>query len=123
MAQYMFLLYDDESWYDNLTPESWEFAMKLHGAFTEAVEAAGARIVDGAALQRSSTATTVRRDWNDMSADPVISDGPFVETKEALGGYYVIEARDLDQAMELAAQCPSGVTEVRPVLDTSQPPV
>ena len=123
MAQYMFLLYDDESWYDNLTPDSWDFAMKLHGAFAEAVEAAGARILEGAALQRSSTATTVRRDWTDTTAKPVITDGPFVETKEALGGYYVVEARDLDQAMELAAKCPSGVTEVRPVLDTSQPPV
>jgi len=118
MAQYMFLLFDDESWYDELTPETWEFAMKVHGEFTEAVEAAGARIIDGAALERSSTATTIRRDWSDLSADPVITDGPFVETKEALGGYYLVETDDLDKAMELAARCPSGVIEVRPVMDT-----
>jgi len=122
MAQYMFLLFDDESWHDDLTPEKWEFAMKVHGEFTKAVEAAGARIVDGAALERSSTATTVRRNWDDMAAEPVVTDGPFIETKEALGGYYVVEARDLDQAMELAAQCPAGFIEVRPVMDTSGSP-
>ncbi len=119
MAQYMFLLFDDESWYDDLTPEKWEFAMKVHGEFAEAVEAAGARIVDGAALERSSTATTIRKDWSDLTAEPVVSDGPFIETKEGLGGYYVVEARDLTQAMELATKCPAGVIEVRPVMDTS----
>lgn len=122
MAQYMFLLFDDESWYDDLTPEKWGFAMKIHGEFAAAVEAAGARIVGGAALERSSTATTVRRDWNDLAAPPVISDGPFVETKEALGGFYLVEARDLDQALELAAKCPSGFIEVRPVMDTGDSP-
>lgn len=122
MSQYMFLLFDDESWYDDLTPEKWAFAMKIHDEFAKAVEAAGARIVQGAALERSSTATTVRRDWNDMAAQPVITDGPFVETKEALGGFYLVEARDLDEALGLAAQCPSGYIEVRPVFDTSQLP-
>ncbi len=119
MSKYMFLLFDDESWYDDLTPKAWETAMKLHNAFAEAVEAAGARIVEGAALERSSSATTVRRDWSDLSASPVISDGPFIETKEALGGFYLIEARDIDQALELAAQCPAGQIEMRPVMDTS----
>jgi hypothetical protein len=47
------------------------------------------------------------------------TDGPFIETKEALGGYYLIEAADLDQALELARKCPSAHVEVRPVLDTS----
>jgi len=58
-------------------------------------------------------------------AEPLVTDGPFIETKEALGGYYVIEARDLDQALELAKICPSGNVEVRPVMNTSsdsQPP-
>jgi hypothetical protein len=123
MAQYVFLLYDSEDWFDNLTPEEWQQAMKLHGAFSEAVEKAGARILGGEALDRSTTASTVRQR---EGAEPLVTDGPFIETKEALGGYYVIEARDLDQALELAKVCPSGNVEVRPVMDTSsdtEPPV
>jgi hypothetical protein len=116
MAQYVFLLYDNEDWFDNLTPEEWQQAMKLHGAFTEAVEKAGARILGGEALERSTTASTVRQR---EGAEPLVTDGPFIETKEALGGYYVIEARDLDQALELAKVCPSGNVEVRPIMDTS----
>lgn len=119
MAQYIFLLYDDESWYDDLTPDKWEAAMKLHGEFSAAVEAAGARVLGGEALERSTTATTVRRDWDDMDKPPVVSDGPFIETKEAVGGFYLIDARDLDQALELAKICPSAGIEVRPVMDTS----
>ena len=122
MAEYMFLLFDDESWYDDVTPESWETAMKLHGEFAQAVEAAGAKILEGRALERSTTATTITKNWDDMSAAPVVSDGPFIETKEALGGFYLIQARDLDQALELANLCPSGHTEVRPVMDTSGGP-
>jgi hypothetical protein len=116
MAQYVFLLYDNEDWFDNLTPEEWQQAMKLHGAFTEAVAKAGARILGGEALERSTTASTVRQR---EGAEPLVTDGPFIETKEALGGYYVIEARDLDQALELAKVCPSGNVEVRPIMDTS----
>jgi hypothetical protein len=119
MAQYMFLLHDDESWYDDLTPDKWEAAMKLHGEFSAAVEAAGARILGGEALERSTTATTVRRDWGNMDAPPVVSDGPFIETKEAVGGFYLIDARDLDQALELAKICPSQAIEVRPIMNTS----
>ena len=52
MAEYMFLLFDDESWYDEITPEKWESAMKIHGEFAEAVEAAGAKVLDGRALER-----------------------------------------------------------------------
>lgn len=117
MTQYMFMLFDDESWHDNLTDESWQEAMQAHGAFAEAVEAAGGRILDGNALERSSSATTVR---NKPAADRALTtDGPFIETKEAIGGYYVIEAADLDQALELAAKCPSPIIEVRPVMNTS----
>jgi hypothetical protein len=119
MAEYMFMLFDDESWYDEATPDQWESTMKLHGEFATAVEAAGARILEGRALERTSTATTIKKDWNDPAAAPVVSDGPFIETKEALGGFYLIEARDLDQALELANLCPSGHIEVRPVMDTS----
>lgn len=118
MPKYMFSLIDDESWWDNLTDQSWEAAMLEHGAFCAAVEAAGATVVGGEALQRSSTATVVRRGKGDVP--PVVTDGPFIETKEALGGYYIIEAKDLDQALTLAAGCPADVIEVRPVLEISE---
>src|SRR6266508_1415449 len=117
MTQYMFMLFDDESFYDDLSEESWRQAMTRHGDFAAAVEAAGARITGGDALLRTTTATTVR---NPEGADPIVTDGPFIETKEALGGYYMIDCRDLDQAIELAAKCPSTVIEIRPVMDTSE---
>ena len=116
MAQYMFLLFDSEEWYDRVTAEEFQAQMKLHTAFAEAVEAAGASILGGEALERSSTASTVKQG----NGEPLVTDGPFIETKEALGGFYVIEARDLDQALELAKLCPSGNIEVRPVMPTSE---
>ncbi|MPZ53183.1 MAG: hypothetical protein GEU79_10705 [Acidimicrobiia bacterium] len=121
MAEYMFMLYGDESWYDEITPENWEADMALHGAFTKAVEEAGATITGGAALERTTTATTLQNKSGDPTAS-VITDGPFMETKEALGGFYLIDARDLDQALELAAQCPSTFVEVRPVMNTDESP-
>ncbi|WBQ07485.1 YciI family protein [Kribbella sp. CA-293567] len=116
MAQYMFMLFDSEEWYDNVTPEVWQEAMQLHNAFGEAVEAAGARILGGEALERSTTASTVRQ----PDGDPIVTDGPFIETKEALGGFYLIECKDLDQALALAKLCPSGYVEIRPVMNTSE---
>ncbi|NEA34759.1 YciI family protein [Streptomyces sp. SID13031] len=116
MAQYMFLLFDSEEFYDNLTAEAWQDTMKLHTAFGEAVEAAGASILGGAALEKSSTASTVKQQ---PGGAPLVTDGPFIETKEALGGFYLIECQDLDQALALAKLCPSGNIEVRPVMDTS----
>jgi len=115
MAQYMFLLFDSEEWYDQVTAEEWQNQMKLHNAFAEAVEAAGASILGGAALERSSTASTVKQD----NGQPLVTDGPFIETKEALGGFYLIDCKDLDQALALAKICPSSNVEVRPVMDTS----
>lgn len=116
MAQYMFILFDPEDWYDRITPEEWVSTMKLHNDFSAAVEAAGATITGGAALERSSTASTVRQP---DGGEALVTDGPFIETKEALGGFYLIECRDMDQALELAKLCPSGTIEVRPVMDTS----
>jgi hypothetical protein len=116
MAQYMFLLFDPEDWYDQVTTEEWQRQMKLHNAFTEAVEAAGASILGGAALLPSSTASTVKQV---DGSGPLVTDGPFIETKEALGGFYLIDCKDREQALELAKICPSGNIEVRPVMDTS----
>jgi hypothetical protein len=71
----------------------------------------GAKMLGGNALTPTSTATSIRGD--------IVTDGPFTETKEALGGYYLIEAADLDQALAVAKLCPApyGGVEVRPILD------
>lgn len=116
MAQkYMFVLFGDESEWVDATEAQYAEAMRLHTEFTAAVEAAGAKVVGGEALQSTQTATTVR-----TGANPLVTDGPFLESKEALGGIYVIEAADLDQAISLAKICPEPVVEVRPVMDTSE---
>lgn len=115
MTTYMLSLIDDESWYDDATPEDFEAEMKLHAEFSAAVEAAGCRITGGEALERQSTATTVRRAGDDIQ----VTDGPFAEAKEVIGGFYLIEAPDLDTVIELAKICPSTYVEIRPVLDTS----
>jgi hypothetical protein len=112
MAEYAFLIYGDESKYGD-TPEAWAAMMDAHRAFAQAVADTGAKITGGNGLQSAATATTVRAG--------VVTDGPFAETKEALGGFYVIDCRDLDQALEIARLCPApaGGVEVRPVQDTS----
>lgn len=117
MPKYLFSLFDDESLYDYSDESAILDEMKLHEAFAAAVEAAGGRVLASEALEPSSTATVVRRGSIAGEGDPLVSDGPFIETKEALGGFYVIEAADLDQALELAKHCPAANVEVRPVWD------
>ena len=114
-AKYMFLLYGDEDYWATATEDVIAADLKRHDEFTVAVEAAGAKIVGGEALQQSGTAATVRND----GTEPVVTDGPFLESKEALGGFYLIEAADLNHATELAKICPTEVVEVRPVWDMS----
>ena len=111
MARYVFLMYDAEDFYDTADEQAVVDEMRLHEQFMEAVRAAGASVVGGEALQPSSTASTVR-------GDALVTDGPFADTKEALGGFYVIDAPDLDVALRLAKICPAGNVEVRPVLET-----
>src|SRR6266545_513771 len=120
MAQYLLLIYGDEAYFENPSPADWNKMMEQHGAFAQGVVQQGGKILAGEALQPTTTATSVRG-WE--TGDPTVTDGPFVETKEALGGFYVIEAADLDQAITFAKQCPApaGGIEVRPVMDTSQP--
>ena len=110
MARYVFLMYDAEDFYDTADEQAIVDEMRLHEQFMEAVRAAGASVVGGEALQPSSTASTVR-------GDALVTDGPFADTKEALGGFYVIDAPDLDVALRLAKLCPAGNVEVRPVLE------
>jgi hypothetical protein len=124
MPQYLFLLYDDESRWSAPSEEEMAAEMGKHRAFAEAVAATdGAEILGGAALQQTATATTLRpSNSGPAAAGPIVSDGPFAETKEALGGYYLLSARDLDQALALARLCPmgQGCVEVRPVWEIPQ---
>ena len=113
MARYVFLMYDAEDFYDTATEQDVVDEMRLHEEFMAAVAAAGASVLGGEALQPSSTASTVRGSGDTA----LVTDGPFADTKEALGGFYVIEAPDLDVALRLAKLCPAGNVEVRPVLE------
>lgn len=107
MPDYVFLLYGEvtDGW--NVGDESWEEGMAAHEKFSAAVVAAGAEIVGGAALPGPETARTIR------GPKRIVHDGPFAETKEVLGGFYVIRATDLDAALELAKLCPEQTIEVR----------
>lgn len=84
-----------------------------HGAFFTAVAAAGGKVISSFELTGTEAATTIRRRTD---ADDLITDGPFAETKEQLGGYYVVEAADLDQVLKLAKVLPEPVIEIRPVV-------
>jgi hypothetical protein len=121
MAQYLLLIYENEAGYQIPSSELWNKMMQAHGAFAKAVVEQGGKILGGEALQPTTTATSVR---GGSTGDHVVTDGPFVETKEALGGFYLIEAADLDQAIAFGKQCPApfGGIEVRPIMDTSQVP-
>src|SRR5690348_5672136 len=107
MAEYLILIYGDEQKHAAAGEELWNQLHQDHGKFGENNAQA---IRGGNALQPTSTATTIRGD--------VVTDGPFAETKEALGGYYLIEAKDLDEAIAVAKQVPhpNGGLEVRPVM-------
>jgi hypothetical protein len=112
MARFLVLIYDDERKWADGAPETG-VARAAHRTFGEA---RADRILGGNALQPTSTATTV---WSEDGGRVRVTDGPFVETKEALGGYYLIEADDLDAAVELAKEVPApfGGLEVRPVME------
>ncbi|GAA5183047.1 YciI family protein [Rugosimonospora acidiphila] len=113
MAQYLILIYENEAAYLEPSPDLWQTVMQAHGRFAEQVTEKGGQILGTNALEPTTTATSIRSD--------IVTDGPFVETKEALGGYYLVEANDLDHALDIAKLCPAphGGVEVRPVMDTS----
>jgi hypothetical protein len=96
-------------------PAVWGQAMEEYNAYTQMLKDNGFYL-GGEALQPNPTATTIKvRD-----GQTIVTDGPFAETKEALGGFYLVEARDLDHAIELGTACPGakwGTIEVRPVVD------
>jgi hypothetical protein len=116
--RYMFSLFGEEGGWEGASPEDMKAEMDRWEAFgREAVEAGV--MVAGDALQESGTATTLRIQ---QQAEPIVSDGPFAETKEQLGGYYVLDCKDLDEALAWARKIPlsSGAIEVRPVMDYTQ---
>jgi hypothetical protein len=113
MSQYLVLIYGSEAEYATASPED---RAQLHKEHTEFMERNAAVIVGGNALHPTSTATSIRPA---TGGGYTVTDGAFAETKEALGGYYLIEAADLDGAVAVAKQVPtrSGGVEVRPILD------
>jgi hypothetical protein len=113
MTQYMILIYEAEAPYMEMDDAGRQQVFEAHGRFAQQVGERGATIIAGEALEPTATATTIRGD--------IVTDGPFAETKEVLGGYYLIDARDLDHALEIAKLCPAqfGGVEVRPIMDTS----
>jgi len=112
--QYMLLIHSSEDGWNALSEAEQNEMYAGYGAFTQAVKAKGAFLA-GDQLAGSSDATTVRV----RNGETLVTDGPFAETKEQLGGYYLIEAESIDEAIEWAAQIPGahyGVIEVRPVV-------
>lgn len=103
----------------NLTPEQMTAMMEPWNQFTQAVTQAGAFLA-GEGLYPSASATTVR---HQEGGDRIVTDGPYAETKEQIGGFYLLECADLDEALRWAKQVPVGAgsaVEVRPVMDFSE---
>ncbi len=112
--QYLCLIYDAESGAARMTKEEGQALMGEYFAYTEDIKKSG-HYVGGNPLQPTRTASTVRVRQGKIST----TDGPFAETKEQLGGYYLIEAKDLNDAIQVAARIPAartGSIEVRPIM-------
>ena len=111
--KYLLTIYDDESMWKDVQPGDVNAMMDGYRKFGEEVHGNGA-FVAGEALESISTATTVRV----KGGERLVTDGPFAETKEQLGGFYLLDCKDLDEAIAYAAKIPgaqSGCVEVRPV--------
>ncbi|MBL8549617.1 MAG: YciI family protein [Hyphomonadaceae bacterium] len=112
--RYMLLLFGDEKIWASMTPDQAAQGMAAYFAYTEELKKAG-KLVSGDELQPTSTAKTVKIDGGKRR----VVDGPYVDIKEALGGYYLIEADSEAEALEWAAKCPAashGSVEVRPIV-------
>ncbi len=115
--KYLLLIYGDEaameSYVGNATPEQRDAQVKVWYDYGDWLTEKG-WYLGGDALQPTTTATTVRA----ADGKPVVTDGPFAETKEQLGGYYLLEVANLDEAIEAGARCPGvtfGTIELRPL--------
>ena len=113
--RYLCLIYDEEGKMGAMPQSEQEAFIGEYFAFTEGIKQSG-HYLGGEALQPVATATTVRVRSGKLST----TDGPFAETKEQLGGYYLIEAKDLNDAIQVAAKIPSarfGSVEIRPIME------
>jgi len=113
--RYVFLLYGDETAEAAQSPEELNKILAEHGALSAEMRERGA-MVAGEPLSASPNATSIRFD----TGEPVVTDGPFTETKEQIGGLYVLECADLDEALEWGRRMPRSpglVVEIRPVPD------
>jgi hypothetical protein len=116
--KYLCLIYDEEKKLGSMSKTESDAFMGEYFAFTEGIKQSG-HYLGGNALQGVQNATTVRVRSGKMST----TDGPFAETKEQLGGYYLIDARDLNDAIQVASKIPSarlGSVEVRPIVEFNQ---
>jgi hypothetical protein len=111
--QYLLMLHSEEAGWDRMTQEQQQQGYAAYMAYSEALKKAGA-LLGSNRLRPSSNSTTVRVE----NGKPKVLDGPYVDSKEQIGGYYLIEVADLDAALSWAARCPGaghGTVEVRPV--------
>jgi hypothetical protein len=111
--QYLLMIYSKEGAWEKMTPAEQQQGMAAYSAFTEALKKSGV-FAGSNRLRPASAATTVRI----ANGKSQVLDGPYTDTKEQLGGYYLIDVADLDAALEWAARCPGashGIVEVRPV--------
>ena len=116
--KYLLAFFGEEGGWDDVSPEEMQEGMKQWERFEQELVDAGAHLA-GEGLQPSATATTVKREGDDRT----VTDGPFAETKEQLGGFYLIDVADLDEALEWAKKAPVSdgfSTEVRPVMNSSE---
>ena len=120
--KYALLIYGDEKAREAAPPEATQMMYEAYGKFGAELDERKA-FVAGEELEPTSTATSVRIQGG-PGGEVMVTDGPFAETKEQLGGFYILECQDLDEAIELAAKVPSapfGTIEVRPVATGPQP--
>ncbi len=123
MHKYAALIYTSAEEQGQGTPEELEQVMNEYNEFTRAAGEAGV-MIGGDALHDTNTATTVHIP-SGKGGEPVFTDGPFAETKEALGGFYLFQVADLDEALKWAQQIPGawyGRVEVRPIVEFEGPP-
>jgi len=117
--KYLLLIYENEGNFATVSEEDGNRIFAEYMEYTRGIKKAG-NYIGGEALQPVATATTVRQ----RNGKTLTTDGPFAETKEQLGGYYLVDAKDLDEAIKLAGGIPAvrtGSIEVRPIMPT--PPI
>jgi hypothetical protein len=111
--KYLLMIHSDETSWDALTGDEQQAMVAQYSSFAQQARERGA-LLAGDELQPTANATTVRLD----DGKTIVTDGPYAETKEALGGFFLLEARSIDEAIELAKQLPAPATggiEIRPV--------